>query len=258
VIDPAFYSGLAAELVAKLRRLASFTRHSGLIGVYHEEIVREALRPLLSRRFSIRTGFTYGGTKTVSAQGDILIVDENDPSPYLFQLGDLVVAQPRALACVIEIKTSLSKSSFHDAINNLRSFRDVAKASSSGAFMTLLFAFESAKLSPDTLNEWYISTSVENDILSYPQMVYVLTRGTLNLQRIPGTDQFGHRFVVGEDADDIKWRGLSIFLQTVRKSLEMKAGLESNPFGFASIQDLKLSSQYLQFGKGLVEPAASA
>ena len=256
MVDPAFYSGLAAELLAKLRRLASFTHHAGSIGIHHEEVVREALRPLLSRRFSIRTGFAYGGPQAVSSQGDLLLVDENDPSPYLFRMGDLVVVQPRALACVIEIKTSLSKGSFHEGLRNLRSFRDVAKGTSPPCrFMTLLFAFEGATLTPDTLEEWYASADVANDIWSYPQMVYVLKQGALHLQRMPGTDQFGHRFILGEESDDVKSRGLSLFLQTVRKSLETKAGLESNPFDFADIRDLRLSEQYLQFGRGLVESA---
>lgn len=108
-MDSDFYNGIALELVGKLRRLASFTGHSPSIGVHHEEIVREAIRPLLSSRYSIRTGFVCCKPGEASPQCDIIVVDENDPSPYLFRLGDLVVVQPRAVALVVEIKTTLSK-----------------------------------------------------------------------------------------------------------------------------------------------------
>jgi hypothetical protein len=88
MMDPNFYFGLTTEITGKVRRLASLTGHASSIGLHHGEIVREAVRPLLSRRFSLRTGFAYLNPDTVSSQGDILVVDESDPAMYLFQMGD--------------------------------------------------------------------------------------------------------------------------------------------------------------------------
>lgn len=258
MVDPSYYSGLAAEGLAKFRRLGALTRHAGSIGTHHEEVVRELIRPMLSRRFSLRTGFAYLDQEAVSRQGDILLIDETDPSPYLFQMGDLVVVQPRAVAVAIEVKTSLSRETFHESLRNLRSFKVLANQSRPpGLMMTALFAFEGARLTPDTLDEWYKSADVVDDCWSYPQVIYVLQQGTLHLERILGTQAVAHRFVLGEEDDELKSRGLSIFLQSVMKALEQKAGLQANPFEQADLRGIRFSQQHLQIRQGLVDFGAS-
>lgn len=254
-MDEEFYKGVALELVAKLRRLTAFTGHPGSVGWHHEEVVREAIRPLLSARFSLRTGFLCAEPGAASRQCDILIVDENDPSPYLFRLGDLVVVQPRAVAAIIEVKTNLRKADFHSALCTLRSARDVARAATpEGAFMTLIFAFEGVQFVVNTMDEWFRSAAVPDDVYSYPQSIFVLQEGLLHLKRHGA--RFGMHFVMGEEDDDLKTRSLSLFLQGVRKALETHAGLESNPFEFADIRELRLSTQYLRIGVGGVDPTA--
>lgn len=251
--DSEFYFGLATELAGKLRRLASFTGHAPSIGLHHEEIVREAIRPLLSRRFSLRTGFAYVRPGTVSCQGDILVVDETDPAPYFFQMGDMVVVHPRALACAIEVKTTLSKESLHTAFSNQYSFKRVASLASPGRTLpTLIFAFETAKFVPDTLHDWYVEVDIPNVVENYPQVVYSLYGGTLLLRPARQNGPFGHYVVLGEDAEDLKSRSLSLFLQTFRKTLETKAGLYSNPFEYIAFDGLPVSSECVQFGRGLV------
>lgn len=254
-MDPNFYLGLAAEITGKVRRLASFTGHGPSIGLHHEEIVREAVRPLLSRRFSLRTGFAYLNSEKVSGQGDILVVDESDPAPYFFQMGDLVVVHPRALACVVEVKTQLSKQTFSQAMRNQYSFKQVASAASPGRILpTLVFTFDSAALAPDTLSQWYTQIDLPNDVSSYPQVVYSLYRGTLLLRPQRDGAPLGHYAVLGEEVEGLKPRGLSIFLQILRKTLERKGGLESNPFEYSDLQGLRSSEQCIQFGRGVLHP----
>jgi hypothetical protein len=255
--NPNFYLGLAIEITGKVRRLASFTGHAPSIGVHHEEIVREAIRPLISRRFSLRTGFAFLRDGTVSSQGDILVVDEFDPAPYFFQMGDVVVVHPRALACVIEVKTELSKHTFLQAVCNQFSFKHVAGAASPGRNLpTLVFAFDSAEFAPDTLHQWYTVVDLPNDITSYPQIIYSLKRGALLLRPQRDSAPFGHYAVLGEESDELKSKGLSLFLQTFRKILEKKAGIESNPFDYSDLGGLRSSKQCVQFGQGLITPAA--
>ena len=251
----AFYTGIANELLAKLRRLSSFTGHAPSIGAAHEEFVKEAIRPLLSRRFSLRSGFVFVRQGLVSPQADILIVDENDPSPFLYQLGDLVVVHPRAVAMVVEVKTSLGKAEFEESLRRLRAFRELAAAGVPPAvFMTAIFAFEGAHLTAETLDDWYKSSAIPHDPLSYPQTIYVLTEGALDLACVGGTI-LGNRFLCGEEDDEVKARSLSVFLATVRKAVELKAGLESNPYEHADLRNLRWSGQHLRLGAGLVEPA---
>jgi len=254
-MNPSFYSGIALELSAKLRRLATFTGHPGRVGLYHEEVVREAIRPLLSNRFSLRTGFLFAGPGVVSDQCDVIVVDEYDPSPYLFRLGDLVVVHPRAVAGVIEVKTTLSKQAFHSSLQNLRRCREVARAAQPrGVFMTFVFAFESTHLNADTLHDWYQTAPIPDHVDSYPQMIYVLHEGALDLKHF-GNGMFGHRLIMGEENDELKTRSLSAFLQSIRKGLEIHAGIETNPFEYADLRDLSWSRQYLRIGVGGVDPA---
>jgi len=253
MMDPNFYLGLATEITGKVRRLASFTGHAPSIGLHHEEIVREAVRPLLSRRFSLRTGFAYVSADTVSSQGDILVVDETDPAPYLFQMGDLVVVHPRALACVIEVKTQLSKQTFQQAMCNQYSFKRAAALASAGRVLpTLVFAFDSAALTPDVLVQWYRAIELPNEIGSYPHLIYSLNRGTLLLRPERDGQPFGHYAVLGEESEELKSKGLSLFLQGFRKMLEKKGGFESNPFEYSDLEGLHSSQQCLQFGRGLL------
>lgn len=249
--DSNFYLGLATELVGKLRRLSSFTGHRPSVGSHHEEIVRECIRPLLSRRFSLRSGFAYANEGVVSGQGDILVVDESDPSPYFFQLGDLAVVHPRALAAVIEVKTVLAKDSFLEAVQNLHSFRTIGQqVEPKSAFPTAIFAFEGAKFSPENLHAWYEAVTLPDEVASYPQVIYSLREGLLHLRPSTNERECGHFFAVGEQADELKSRGLSLFLQTIRKSVEIKAGIKSNPFEYAQLGGLTFSKQFFKFGKG--------
>lgn len=251
MIDEDFYLGLATELIGKLRRLAFFTGHGLSIGIHHEEAVREAIRPLLSQRFSLRTGFAYAKKGVVSRQGDILIVDESDPSPYFYQLGNLAVVHPRAIAAVVEVKTNLDKESFLDSVKNLHTFKEVAReVDARRNFPTAVFAFEGTKLEIDTLHNWYEAVSLPHKLRSYPQFVYCLREGLLHLHFTQDRSDFGHFFLMGEEHDEIKSKGLSLVLQTIRKAVEVKAGLESNPFEYAVLEGMRYSKQFFKFGAG--------
>ena len=253
-MDLTFYEGLAAELIGQLGRIGSFTEHGPSVGVYHEELIKSCISGLLSNRFTLRTGFAFLENGKVSDQGDILIVDEYDPAPYFFQRGNFVVVHPRALAAVIEVKTKLTKTKFLNSMNNLYSFKRIR---AHGNFpVTLLFSFDGSQLSPKNLDSWYKSVDVPDSLENYPQMIFCLSRGTLFLTAGNRGPIFGHHFVVGEEDNPQKVKGLSMFLQTVRKAVERKSGIESNPFDYAILKDLRFSVNSCRFGKGLCEPNA--
>ncbi len=259
-MDLAFYQSVAAELVGRLHRLSSLTPHAPSVGVYHEEILRSAIRPLLSRRFSLRTGFAYHSAERVSRQGDILIVDEYDPAPYLFQTGVFVVVNPRALACVIEVKTSLAKRNFLDALSNLYSFTQCGAALEPAFYPpTFVFAFNGASLSPATLQNWYSAVELPDQLTNYPYCVFVLNRGLLWLRPQADNREFGHYVVTGESSRKPRAQSLSLFLQAIRRSCELKAKvMQSNPFDLAVIQGLSFSTQWCRYGAGVLEPEPAA
>ena len=244
-----FYDGIARELFGQLGRLGTFTKHAPSVGKYHEELIKSCIASFLTSGFSLRTGFAYLDNGKVSSQGDLLIVDESYPSPYFFRQGDLVVVHPRALACVIEVKTTLKKKDFLDAMTNLHSFKRMRVDRNFP--LTLLFAFEGTKMKLRTLDKWYRAVEVGDEISNYPHVIFCLNEGTLILRPRNESRPHGHYFVLGEDAEELRLKGLSLFLQTVRKSMEAKAGLDTNPFEYAVLEELKWSQQGLRFGIGV-------
>jgi hypothetical protein len=106
--DPhAYYSPFAAELLAKFRRVGNLVSHNATTGHYREEILCSVLRNFLSKRYSVKTGFIYKNEAEVSRQIDVLVVDEDIATAYLYQEGDLAIVRPRSVVGAIEVKTVL-------------------------------------------------------------------------------------------------------------------------------------------------------
>jgi hypothetical protein len=256
-IDIKFYEGLAQEFVGKLRRVNNFTKHAPSIGAYHEEILRSTLRNLLPERYSLRTGFVFHSTEVVSNQIDILIVDEAEPTSYFFKEGNFAVVHPDCVVCGIEVKTFLDKEEFKNAVENINTLKKMAAYSSyKQSFGGLIFAYEGNELKPETTDTWWREIkNIPEDLALYPNMVFVLNRGRIDLR--PKNDKtkenWGHYFVMGED-ENLKVKNLSGFIQAVRKFSELKANKRSNPFLYAYIDGQCWSKEYLRFGKGLLTP----
>ena len=240
-----FYRRLAEEMAAKLRRVGSFVSHGPSIGSYHEEALRSMLRSMLSDRFSLRHGFAYDAKLGASLQGDILIVDEHHPGAYFFREGDFAVVSPEALVSVIEVKTSLNKTTFVDAMKALYSFRKVSPTRPNPT--TFLFAYESAAFSPKVLSSWYSAVDIPDQVGNYPFAVYSLDRGLILLMPGPDKSCF-HMPVLGETGRGLKLRSLSVFLQTVRKSQLLYSDILTNPFTNALFDGLQNSQYGYKFG----------
>jgi hypothetical protein len=109
----ALYQNYAKELLSKFGRLNELIGHAPSIGTFHENIISNYLKSFLPQRFSIKTGFVYNpSTQSASPQLDIIIIDENVPSAYLFKDGDFVVVSPISVVCAIETKAMGSGLSF--------------------------------------------------------------------------------------------------------------------------------------------------
>jgi hypothetical protein len=65
---------------------------------------------------------------------------------------------------------------------------------------------------------------------------------------------YEHYAILGEEGEELKSKGLSLFFQTFRKVLEKKAALESNPFIYV-LDGITSSAQCVHFGRGLVSTA---
>ena len=104
-----------------------------------------------------------------------------------------------------------------------------------------------------TLDKWYRAVGISDEIHNYPHVVFCLNQGTLILRPTADSRSHGHYFVLGENGEQTeqtRMKGLSIFLQTVRKAVERKSGLNTNPFQYAVLGGLTWSKQGLRFGIG--------
>lgn len=246
-MDERFYLGLANELLAKFRRVSSFVSHRPSIGTYHEEALRTVLRLMIPDRFSLRTGFVFHPDNGASQQGDILIVDEMDAGAYFFREGNFAIVNQTALACVIEVKTSLNKSSFKKALKGLASYQRVTTK----PLPTALFAFEGASFTPARLDDWYKSVELPDEIKCYPWSICALSRGLISLRCPPGDSEWGHYVSLGEASRGPKLKNLSLFLQTIRKAVLLQAMSMENPFQLSLLDGLSRSAQFFRFGSGI-------
>ena len=207
--------------------------------------------PNVPERFAIRTGFAYSPKAGASQQGDLLVIDENHPAAYYFREGDFAVALPEAIACVIEVKTRLNKRTFQEAMTALHSFR---KVSTSIHPISYLFAYEGPPFTQKTLSPWYNSVlDVPDEPHNYPWAIYALNQGIL-IFRADSKDTYGHNPIDEGPARGPKLRSLSVFLQSIRKSILLYSGNPMNPYEFAALEGLTKTNMAYRFGPD--KPAA--
>lgn len=90
------------ELLAKSRRIDYLIRHTGTVGTYREDLLRNTVRQLLPTRYQANTGFIENSPR----QLDIIVWDASRFAP-LFRDGEVVVVPRDAVRGVIEVKTTL-------------------------------------------------------------------------------------------------------------------------------------------------------
>lgn len=93
-------------------------RHQPTKGSYREMLLRRLLRRVLPGRYRVSTGFVYRGKDHPSRQIDILIWDGQEHSALLEE-GELVILAEESVAAMVEVKTTLNRTSLRDALDLL-------------------------------------------------------------------------------------------------------------------------------------------
>lgn len=97
-------------------------RHSGEYGTYRESIVREFFNFIVPRSLEISTGFIITSQNDVSTQCDVVVFDPR--MTPLYQEGGRQRFFPVETAfCVAEVKSSVSRKEFSDALNKLAAIK---------------------------------------------------------------------------------------------------------------------------------------
>lgn len=194
-----FYESFSKELLGKFQRLHNLIPdHHESTGNYHEEILRVSLRNFLSKRYSVKTGFIYGGDNRLSRQIDILVVDEQAPVAYLFQEGEFAVVAPEAVVAVIEVKTTLDKTAFKDAVNNILKAKGVLDYPN--RVTGIIFGFQKSiknniPLTKRMMDSWFKDGPWENtDVDKYflgPDAIFWLNTNFAMMPYIPEGNSIG-------------------------------------------------------------------
>ena len=136
-----YFQFASQELLLKLAQLKEFIKnHNPTVGILTEEILRSFLRTHLPKAVSIEQGFILTPEGKLSKQCDIIIYDSQSYSPF-YRINDIVIVPAESVISIIEVKTTINKSIFHEAINY---FKDIPFIE---GCKTHLFIFNSGSMS---------------------------------------------------------------------------------------------------------------
>lgn len=249
-IPEGYFKGLAQEVLSKIGRLNHFTKHGPSIGAFHEQVLKNVIKNLLPNRFSVKTGIVYASPESYSNQIDIMIIDENVPSAYLFKEGDFCVVQPDAVICTIEVKTKLDAEKFQNAIENCYSVIKTGQMIDR-IIHTFVFAYQTNNNFKEALSGWYQEADIPDDHKSYPDGIYCFGQGVLQFVPYRERNTWGH-YLKKEQGKEINSSVLSMFLSEIKEVSEMKTNTRKFPFPYATPSDLLIEDGLYKYGKGFV------
>lgn len=135
-----YYKLISEELFIKLNQIRCFVKkHNPTIGILTEEILRNFLKDYLPKSVSISQGFIIYPDGNLSKQCDILIYDSMNYA-LKYKLNDIVIVPFDSVICVIEVKTTLTKSIFHKTLEYFESLAIPEKAKK------ILFIYNSCEI----------------------------------------------------------------------------------------------------------------
>lgn len=243
-----YFETFADEVLSKFERINKLISHSASIGSYRETLVRHYLSHFLSSRYSVKTGFVYNPASSVcSKQTDILIIDENHTAPFLFCDGDFVIAKPESVVLGIEVKSSLDKNTFVQAVENGLSFKKIIPAR-----QFFIFAFKSSDNVKSLSNKWYKAIDGKNDKIElYPNSIYCMNVGIFGIIPPKYSTVWGHYFMTPNDEKTSpESLVMASFLADIVKNIDMSKGDESNPYIDYGNLSMFVHDNCLRFGQG--------
>ncbi len=159
-----FYKSIALEITAIKDRVRNLIGDAnwGQEGAYKESFLRNILRRVIPKSFTIGTGFVVkieNHQVQSSTQIDILIIDNN--FPVLFNEGEFYIVSPNSVRAVIEVKTNAK---------NQRLNQIIKKMNKIGKFLSITFPdrkiFNGIFSFEGDYSEQYIRDKVKADRIS--------------------------------------------------------------------------------------------
>jgi hypothetical protein len=115
-----YYWNVQKKILVQRDIIRSLLKDPKVIGDYYEAIIMEAVRESISQYFSARRGVIISANGQSSRECDIIVYSAAEYGP-LFLSGDIVVINPEAVRCVIQVKGTLNHENLQEAVKNLAS-----------------------------------------------------------------------------------------------------------------------------------------
>lgn len=227
-----YYLSIAEEIRSKIDRLKHLVPKANLAGgEYHEEIIRNSLRNFLPDRYSVKRGYIYVKEGVVSQQTDIIVIDENEPSAYIFKDRDLVVVRPEAVMAVIEVKTTLDIDEFNKSFKNIFHTKLIKKKSLGyyGHIFGAVIGFKTnvKKLDNKILGNWFKkirqSELEEPHAILWPDAFLFFDEGMFlyndHHKQFDKKAEYYYKLYRANEESDIAWQ-LSLFITLIIATCE--------------------------------------
>lgn len=121
-----FFSEVATEMGAQLRKARIALTHPGQKGDVAEQAFRDFLESYLPRSLSVTTGRLIDSNGGGSRQTDVIVSDAA-LTPVFFRSGSTSVVPVECAYAVVEVKTSLTKYQIPSILDNMLSVRRLKK-----------------------------------------------------------------------------------------------------------------------------------
>jgi hypothetical protein len=113
-----YYKNVQKKILVQKDIIRSLLKDPKVIGDYYEAIIMDAVRESISDYFSARRGVILAESGQASRECDIIVYSAAEYGP-MFLSGDIIVVNPEAVRCVIQVKGTINIENLNDAIANL-------------------------------------------------------------------------------------------------------------------------------------------
>jgi len=113
-----YYKNVQKKILIQKDIIRSLLKDPKVIGDYYEAIIMDAVRESISDYFAARRGVILTENGQASRECDIIVYSAAEYGP-LFLSGDIIVVNPEAVRCVIQVKGTINTENLKDAIANL-------------------------------------------------------------------------------------------------------------------------------------------
>jgi len=114
-----YYRKVQDQVMVQRDMINALLKDPRIIGDYYEAIVRDAVREAISSSFAVGRGVILSDSGEASKECDIIIYNTVEYGA-LFRSGDIVVVEPEAVRCVIQVKGTVNQDNLSEAIQSLQ------------------------------------------------------------------------------------------------------------------------------------------